>query len=165
MSLWRRRRPADVWILALALGYIIIEGTVVGMVHTEITLKNSADVVNAKTGLIKEGDVRSITVTAVVDTGAASLVINEEQLQKLGLCVYKERSAHLADGRRVSCKITHPVEIHWKDRETSCDAMVIPGAETVLLGAIPLEGMDIMIHPKKQELVGVHGDNVEFMAL
>ena len=136
-----------------------------GIVHTEITLKNSADVVNAKTGLIREDEVRSITVNAVVDTGAASLVINEEQFQKLGLCMYKEQSARLADGRRVPCKITHPVEIHWKDRETSCGAMVIPGAETVLLGAIPLEGMDIMIHPKKQELVGVHGDTVEYMAL
>ena len=136
-----------------------------GMVHTEITLKNSVDVVNAKTGLINEEDVRSITVTAVVDTGAASLVINEEQFQKLGLCAYKEQSVRLADGRRVTGKITHPVDIHWKDRGMSCGATVIPGAETVLLGAIPLEGMDIMIHPQKQELVGVHGDTVEFMAL
>ena len=136
-----------------------------GMVHAEITLKNSADVVMAKTGLIKEDEVRSITVTAVVDTGAASLVINEEQSQKLGLCVHKEQSARLADGRRVICKITHPVEVCWKDRETSCNATVVPGAETVLLGAIPLEGMDIMIHPKKQELVGVHGDTVEYMIL
>ena len=49
-----------------------------GMVHAEITLKNAADWVNAKTGLIEEQEVRSITVTAVVDTGAASLVINKE---------------------------------------------------------------------------------------
>ena len=136
-----------------------------GTVHTEITLKNSADVVNAKRGLISEEEVRSITVTAVVDTGAGTIVINEKQSEKLGLSVYKEGSARLADGRSVACKITHPVEIHWKDRGTSCDAVVIPGAETVLLGAIPLEGMDIMIHPKKQELVGVHGDTVELMAL
>ena len=136
-----------------------------GTVHTEITLKNSADVVNAKKGLIREEEVRSITVTAVVDTGAGTIVINEEQCQKLGLSVYREGSARLADGRSITCKITHPVEINWKDRVTSCDAVVIPGAETVLLGAIPLEGMDIMIHPKKQELVGVHGDIVEYMAL
>ena len=136
-----------------------------GMVHAEITVKNAVDVVNAKTGIVKEDDVRSITVTAVVDTGAASLVINEEQFQKLGLVAYKEQGSRLADGRRVSCKITHPVEIHWKDRETSCDAMVIPGAKTVLLGAIPLEGMDLMIHPQKQELVGVHGETEEFLIL
>ena len=136
-----------------------------GMVHAEITVKNAVDVVNAKTGIVKEDDVRSITVTAVVDTGAASLVINEEQCEKLGLCVYREQSALLADGRRVTCKITHPVGIQWKDRETSCDATVVPGAKTVLLGAIPLEGMDIMIHPQKQELVGVHGDTELVMLL
>jgi hypothetical protein len=43
--------------------------------------------------------------------------------------------------------------------------MVIPGAETVLLGAIALEGMDLMIHPARQELTGVHGDEIEYMAL
>jgi len=41
---------------------------------------------------------------------------------------------------------------------------MLAGAENVLLGAIPLEGMDLMINPKTQELVGVHGDTVEFMA-
>jgi hypothetical protein len=30
---------------------------------------------------------------------------------------------------------------------------------------IPLEGMDLMINPKTQELVGVHGDVVELMLL
>jgi clan AA aspartic protease len=136
-----------------------------GTVQTEITLKNAADWVNAKTGLIREQEVRSITVTAVVDTGAASLVISEEICQKLGLGIERERSARVADGRRVFCKVTEPVKVEWKDRDTSCDAMVIPGAETVLLGAIPLEGMDLMIHPAKQELVGVHGDNIEYLAL
>jgi hypothetical protein len=28
----------------------------------------------------------------------------------------------------------------------------------VLLGAIPLEGMDLMVNPVAGELVGVHGD-------
>jgi clan AA aspartic protease len=136
-----------------------------GTVYTEITLKNAADLVRAKTGLIKEQEVRSIIVSAVVDTGAASLVINEEQCQKLGLGIEKERSARVADGRRVFCKVTEPVKVEWKDRDASCNAMVIPGAEAVLLGAIPLEWMDLMIHPAKQELVGVHGDTIEYMAL
>ena len=41
--------------------------------------------------------------------------------------------------------------------------MVIPGAERILLGAIPLEGMDLMVNPVSQELAGVHGDEVLFM--
>jgi len=136
-----------------------------GTVHAEITIRNSADVVNAERGLIREEEIRSIAVTAMVDTGAGTIVINEEQYLELGLSAYREGSALLADGRRISCQITHPVEILWKDRGTSCEAVVIPGAKTVLLGAIPLEGMDVMIHPQRQELVGAHGDTVEYMLM
>ena len=136
-----------------------------GTVYAEITLKNMGNVINAKKGLVSERDVQSITVTAVVDTGAASLVINEEQCQKLGLGIRMERSARVADGRRVFCKVTKPVEVHWKNRCTSCEAMVIPGAEAVLLGAIALEGMDLMVNPVSRELVGVHGDTEEYLAL
>ena len=136
-----------------------------GTVHAEITLKNMRTVVNAETGLVCQDDVQSITVTAIVDTGAASLVINEDQCEKLGLGIRMERSARVADGRRVHCKITEPVEIHWKNRRTSCEAMVIPGAETVLIGAIALEGMDLMVNPVDLELIGVHGDREEYLAL
>ena len=136
-----------------------------GTVHAEVTLFNAADVINARKGLIREEEVRSITVKAVVDTGAASLVINEEQRQILGLGILEERKARVADGRWVFCQITEGVEVHWKDRATSCSAMVIPQAQNTLLGAIPLEGMDLMVNPGKLELVGVHGDQVEFMAL
>ena len=136
-----------------------------GMIQTEITLKNATDESKAREGLIREQEIRSITLTAVVDTGAASLVIGEELREKLGLCIVEERSVKLADGRQTACKLTETVEVHWKNRHWPCAAMVIPNAETVLLGAIPLEGMDLMINPKTQELVGVHGDTVEYMVL
>jgi len=134
-----------------------------GMIQTEITLRNAADESKAREGLIREQEIRSITITAVVDTGAASLVISENLREKLGLRIVEERSVKLADGRRTACKLTEAVEVHWKDRHWPCAAVVIPNAETVLLGAIPLEGMDLMINPKTQELVGVHGDTVEYM--
>ena len=108
---------------------------------------------------------RSVTVQAVVDTGAMSLVINEELQQKLGLKVMRIRSALVANGQRVTCNETEPVEISWKDRGSSLNAVVIPGAKTVLLGAIPLEDMDLMVNPVTQELVGAHGDSVECFAL
>jgi clan AA aspartic protease len=136
-----------------------------GTVYTEITLKNALDVAKHREGLIREKDVRSITVTAIVDTGAASLVINEEQCQKLGLRISQERTARVADGRQVYCKVTAPVKVYWKNRQTGCEAMVIPGAKTVLLGAIALEGMDLMVNPVTQELAGVHGETEEYLAL
>jgi len=50
-----------------------------------------------------------------------------------------------------------------KAREGLIGEKDIRYAETVLLGAIPLEGMDLMINPKTQELAGDHGDTVEYM--
>ena len=72
-----------------------------GTVHAEITLSNAVDVEKAREGLIREDEVRSVTVTSIVDTGAASLVINEELYQTLGLSVNEEREARVADGRYV----------------------------------------------------------------
>jgi len=136
-----------------------------GTVYAEITLKNIFDEEKCAEGLIGEHEVRSVNVNAVVDTGAASLVINEDLCQKLGLGIESERNARVADGRRVVCKVTKPVKILWKNRKTSCEAMVIPGAESVLLGAIALEGMDLMVNPIDRELVGVHGKTEEYPAL
>jgi len=135
-----------------------------GTVHAEITLKNAVDEVGLREGRLKEQEVRTVTVNAVVDTGAATLVINEELRQKLGLGIKEERNIGLADGSRTDCKLTEPVGVYWKDRYWSCAAVVLPKAVSVLLGAIPLEGMDLMVNPKTRELIGVHGDVAELMA-
>jgi predicted aspartyl protease len=49
-----------------------------GNVFAEITVKNVGDIALAQAGYIVEDNVRSVTLTAVVDTGATTLVINEE---------------------------------------------------------------------------------------
>jgi len=134
-----------------------------GTVYAEITLKNVWDEGKAETGLIKAEDIRTATVTAVVDTGATNLVITEELRQKLGLQIKGEKPAQIANGQRVTCQVTDAVEIHWKNRDTVLPAVVVPGAEVVLLGVIPLEAMDLMVNPTTQELVGAHGDEVEYM--
>jgi clan AA aspartic protease len=136
-----------------------------GMVHAEITLKNADDEAIARSGFIKPESIRTVTVSAVVDTGSMNLVITEELCEKLGLGIKEEKTAHIANGQRVACKVTDAVEVHWKNRETVVPAVVIPGAEKVLLGAIALEGMDLMVNPVTQELVGAHGDEVQFYAL
>jgi len=52
-----------------------------------------------------------------------------------------------------------PLEIRWKNRRFTCDALVLPDTPDILLGAYPFEGMDLTINPQR-ELVGVHGDIV-----
>ena len=129
-----------------------------GTVYADVTLKNVVDVINVQRGLLTEQDIREIRINAVVDTGAVTLTISEAVQKKLGLEIRATTEATMANKARVICKIAEPVEIHWKGRSCVCQPWVIPGADEVLLGAIPLEDMDLMVDPRNLELVGRHGE-------
>jgi clan AA aspartic protease len=132
----------------------------VGIVYAEIILKNALDVGKARDGLIADEKVRGTTVRALVDTGAGTLVINEAVRRQLGLAIEGLRRAELADGGRQVYRMTEPVKIQWQNRDTVCRALVLPEAEEILLGAIPLEDMDLIVDPARQELKGAHGDEI-----
>ena len=129
------------------------------VVSTEIILINEADVNCAERGFIKEDEIRQMTVQSIVDTGAWTIVINEEIREKLGLLDKGYGEATLADGKEEIYKMAGPLEVRWKNRSAVCNALVLPCAKDILLGAIPLEGLDLTINPLR-ELVGVHGDIV-----
>ena len=132
-----------------------------GIVYADITLRNATDVVIARRENGKAPEIRQITVRAVVDTGSATLVINEALRQQLGLStggtVYR---AELADGTKQTYFSTEPVQIQWKNRSMICEAVVVPSVSEVLLGAIPLEAMDLIINPAALEITGAHGDEI-----
>ncbi|MDR1174670.1 MAG: hypothetical protein LBK83_04285 [Treponema sp.] len=123
-----------------------------------ITLTNAVDIINARNGLIPDTKIRTLTVDAMPDAGAWTLIINEEIRQKLGLAIVETVESSLADGSTTEYGLTEPVEIRWKDRGISQQAVVIPNAGEILLGALPLEGMDLYVDPVNQRLAGVHGD-------
>jgi clan AA aspartic protease len=127
-----------------------------GTFTEEITLANAGDKVRVECGLLKE--TRTVTLDAMPDTGAWTLIINEDIRQKLGLAIMETVESSLADGSTTEYGLTEPVEIRWKDRDISLQAVVIPNACDILLGALPLEGMDLYVDPVNQRLAGVHGD-------
>ncbi|MCL2805786.1 MAG: aspartyl protease family protein [Treponema sp.] len=131
-----------------------------GEVYEEITLKNGADLTLASNGHIINENIRSVTVTALVDTGAMTLVIGNELRKKLGLAVVGARAVTLAGGSKVYCSIAEPVEIGWKDRTSLIRPWVLPDEKEVLLGVIPLEEMDLIVDPVNKKLVGAHGDEM-----
>jgi len=133
-----------------------------GMVHESITLKNAVDVGDVRRGYIKEPDIRQIKVRAMVDTGAETLVISEAIRQALGLDVLGAKRVSFANESVQTCHFTEPVEVHWNDRFTSVHALVIPDIKEVLLGAISLEGLNVIVDPLNQQLIGAHGDEMIF---
>jgi len=128
-----------------------------GHVYADITLSNMFEVTAAKKGLIATGDVKKLTVNAMVDSGAMTLTINEEIAKQLGLRTQKRQEVVLADGSLRRCDYVGPVIIHFENRIACCLALVLPGADEVLLGVIPLEEMDVIIDPMTQKLA-VHPD-------
>jgi len=135
-----------------------------GLVHAEITLKNAGDVINERRGLLQEPEIRQTNVKAVVDTGAMTLVINEQLRQQLGLGIVGAKVATLANNVKERVQIAEAVDVHWKNRSMTCRPWVVNSGR-ILLGAIPLENMDLIVDPAKQELVGAHGDEEVGMLL
>ena len=124
-----------------------------GLVYAEITLINGEDLTLAKRHIIGDEEIKQMTVNMLVDTGALMLCINENIQEQLQFPVVEKRKAESADGRIVECDVVTGVEVRFKNRATTCRAMVLPGNCEPLLGAIPLEDMDILIHPQRQELI------------
>ena len=124
----------------------------------EITLENSTDRRFADHGYIEENQIRILKVEAMPDTGAWTLVINEDIRQKLGLTIKGEANSTLADGKTSNYPITESVKIQWKDRSTELPAIVVAEAKDILLGALPLEAMDLIVDPVRKTLAGAHGD-------
>ena len=135
-----------------------------GNVYALITLKNIGDLAMVSRGLINDSDIRAVELSALVDTGAITLIISDAVCEELGLGIQETTTVTLANDDSVICKIADPVEIQWKQRRSVCRPWVLPGAGEVLLGVIPLEDMDLMVDPKKQELTGRHGEKQVGMA-
>ncbi|GHT40568.1 hypothetical protein FACS189443_1100 [Planctomycetales bacterium] len=124
-----------------------------GFVRANITIINSTDLVLAKQGKIPAESVREFQTESLVDSGAFTLIINDDIRKQLGLEVLYSKPCRVADGNCRILDVAGPVEVHFANRYTTCEAAVVPNSDRVLLGAIPLEGMDVLIDPCQQQLV------------
>ena len=134
-------------------GTSLTGGKEMGYVHAEIELISEYDVLRNYEGLLPEEEIRKVTTTALVDTGAWDLVINEEIRQRLNLPVVGKQPVKLADETVVEVDIVGPVAIRFEDRSAITTAIVLPGISEVLLGAYTLEGLDAFVDPKRQKLI------------
>lgn len=124
-----------------------------GMVYADIELLNGDDLSDARRHRIGEDEIRRFPLNIMVDSGAYYLCINETIRETLGLSILETRRGQLANGDVVEYDVAGPIEIKFKNRRCVSDAMVLPGDTQPLLGAIPLEDLDVLIDPLRQELV------------
>jgi len=95
-------------------------------------------------------DLHPIEVSALADTGAVHLCIPEHLAIQLHVEPLEQREAVLADGRRRTVAYVGPIEVRFKNRRCFTGAMVL--GDEVLLGAIPMEDMDLVLRPQLQSI-------------
>lgn len=124
-----------------------------GLVYADVELARWYDVELHRKGLLSKNRIHRTKVRALVDSGATMMAINENVRKKLKLEKTGQDVAVMANETRLYVDIVGPIAIKFKNRHANVDAMVLPGNSQVLLGAIPMEYMDVLVDPKKQELI------------
>jgi len=95
-------------------------------------------------------ELQAIDVLALADIGAVHLYIPEHLAIQLDLQVLEQREVIWADGGRRKVSYVGPVEVRFRNRRCFTGAMVM--GDEVLLGAIPMEDMDLVLKPQLQSL-------------
>lgn len=110
-----------------------------GLVYATIQLSNPRDT-----------DLHAMETSALVDTGAVTLCIPEHVSVQLKLDTVEQREVVTADGRTRLVPYVGPIQVRFENRTCFTGALVL--GDAVLIGAVPLEDMDLVVHPREQKL-------------
>ncbi len=98
----------------------------------------------------RQPELPAIEVEALADSGAVHLCIPAHVQIQLGLEEIARKEVTLADGGKQLVTYVGPVELRFKNRVGFAGALVL--GDEVLLGAIPMEDMDLVLIPKTRTL-------------
>ena len=110
-----------------------------GLVFSKIQLRNPS-----------KSELNAVEIEALADSGAVHLCIPEHIKIQLQLEEVDKKEVTLADGSRQLIPYVGPVEVRFKNRVGFTGALVL--GDQVLLGAIPMEDMDLIIIPSSRSL-------------
>ncbi len=110
-----------------------------GLPYPMLTLRNP-----------KNSELAGLTVEALADTGSVYLIIPEHVGLQLGLQEQSKKEVELADGSKRMVPYVGPIEVSFKNRVAFVGAIVM--GDEVLLGAIPMEDMDLIIMPQQRRV-------------
>jgi clan AA aspartic protease len=98
----------------------------------------------------REPELQPIAAQVLADSCALMLCIPEHLALQLKLQQESEREVTVADGCSMCVPYVGPVKVSFQDRICFVGALVL--GDTVLLGAVPMEDMDLTIKPSRQRL-------------
>jgi len=111
-----------------------------GLVYQHIRIANAA-----------RPELEEIDAKALVDSGAAELCISKLIALQLKLEAIEQRVVTYADGRKETVDYVGPVRVEVFGRHAFSGAMVT--GDGVLLGAVPMQSMDVLIDPARHQLI------------
>lgn len=111
-----------------------------GYVRAEIELSNP-----------RHPKLKTMHVNALVDSGALMLCIPEHIKLQLQLDEVEKREVTIADGSKCVVPYVGPVHIKFQSRNCFVGALVM--GDEVLLGAVPMEDMDLIVVPSRRKLM------------
>jgi hypothetical protein len=127
-----------------------------GLTYANIEIINADDLADVRRGMISENEVRKMTIPTIVNTRLMIMGINETIKEALGLPHFGTRRSQLANGLVLDLEVVGPVIVRYLDRDCTTNAIVLPDDQEPLLGAIPMEEMDLYVHPSRNELLPMH---------
>ncbi len=110
-----------------------------GLVTAKVLLKNP-----------RKGDLQPVEVEALADTGAVHLCIPEHVRIQLALDEIDRKEVTIADGSKRLVPYIGPIEVRFKTRVGFVGALVM--GDQTLLGAIPMEDMDLIVIPNTRTI-------------
>ncbi|MCU0698028.1 MAG: clan AA aspartic protease [Myxococcaceae bacterium] len=110
-----------------------------GYVKAELSLSNPT-----------RPELAAMKVSALADTGALMLVIPEHVRLQLGLEQAETREVTTADGTKHLVPYVGPVRVAFENRQCFVGALVL--GDEVLLGAVPMEDLDLVVVPSQHRL-------------
>lgn len=98
----------------------------------------------------REPSLQGFKTRALVDSGAITLCIPEHVAIQLDLKELEKREVTTAEGRSLLVPYVGPLQVRFENRSCFTGALVM--GDSVLLGAVPMEDMDLVINPRLQQV-------------
>ena len=111
-----------------------------GLTNPKIQLRNP-----------RRPELEAVAIDALADTGAVHMCIPLHIQMQLQLDEAEAKEVTLADGSRKLVPYVGPIELRFRNRIGFTGALVT--GDTPLLGAIPMEDMDLVVVPKTREVI------------
>jgi predicted aspartyl protease len=124
-----------------------------GRVSVDVEVANNDDLALMRRGLLPPDQVRREIIPAIVDSGAAMLVLPRAVVKRLGVPLGNSVRVRYADGRRSQRREAKGVFLKLLGRDDTFTAVIEPKRDKALIGAIVLEALDLLMDCTNQQVV------------